>query len=798
MDKPERLNSEESRQLAEHLAALAHSGLPLPGGLRTAAEEIPNQRLAAAMVQLASQLEAGRSLDAVLADNPRMMPAHMRRLIETGVRSGDLPTVLVRLVDLDRTSLDLRRGVWQAIAYPFLLFGLLLAVTIFILMYVAPGMGRVFEDFRTELPLPTQILMAISGSQIVPIAVAALAMIAGSVILMRIILPGAWWQAIIARIPLIGPTIQWRGAANWSRLLSLLLRENTPLPEAMQMAAEGVDSPLMRAHGARIARVVAAGVSLPDAVDGLGVMPASLSPMLHWGQEHGLLPEALDRAAEMFETRVQLRAALLRSILPPVTFIFIALAALMLMNSLMAPLVKLIGDLSGGSYRYRHGGNTRDTMHDVEVGLERFVFLMACFWATATLLILLRRMIVGRLPEPSDGRFLFIPYKSWRALGDVFRVIYWFGFFFMLLAVMGLFGGAIGILLWFATVVIVVMVNVRYGEMERRSILWALATAMEKGIPLPECARALAEESRGLLSLKTWDLANSLENGVPLAAALESAHIRLPSDALVAVRTGADTGGLAAMLKSSAHRAASLDAAIHGAIGRIAYLSAFVVLASALIAFMAIKIVPAYIKIFDDFHTELPTVTRILLGIFAFGAMNIPIVILGFLVIIALLIYAVGRYTDAIRWDPPGFRKFGLPLDGAVVLRSLAEAVGEQRSMHATLASLARQYPKPYIRQQLAFAETRIAQGINWCDSLQQSGLIPEAETGVLKAADRVGNLAWSLNDMADRLVRKFTARLTGVMAVGFPLVVLSFAGMVLLIAAGMIYPLAALILHLS
>jgi len=88
--------------------------------------------------------------------------------------------------------------------------------------------------------------------------------------------------------------------------------------------------------------------------------------------------------------------------------------------------------------------------------------------------------------------------------------------------------------------------------------------------------------------------------------------------------------------------------------------------------------------------------------------------------------------------------------------------------------------------------------GAHWCDSLESSGLLPSAEAGVLRAAERVGNLVWAMNEMADRLTRKFTTRLTAVLSVGFPVVLLLFAGVVFLVAVGLFFPLAHLISHLA
>ena len=350
---PKPLSEEEARQLAEHLAVLTKSGLPLSPALRAAAAEIPNRRLSLAMSILAKEMEAGKSLDQVLAANPRLLPPHMQRLIETGVRSGNLPDVLVRLVDLDRTSADLRRSIRGAVAYPLLLITLWLMLVAFLALYVMPDLGKVYHDFHTNLPLPTVWLMKLSGDwpwRAFAFFLAAVPMI---IVGLRVSLRPLGWQRLLTHIPLIGRTLLWRGVANWSRLLSLLLRQQIPLPEATKLAADGAYAPIMSVQGFRLTRMVESGRKLSDSLANIRSLPASLAPIVRWGEDHGALPEALETAADMFESRVQMRATLLQSILPPAVFVFIALGALGLANAIIMPMVGLMWNLTGLSWRRR-------------------------------------------------------------------------------------------------------------------------------------------------------------------------------------------------------------------------------------------------------------------------------------------------------------------------------------------------------------------------------------------------------------------------------------------------------------
>ncbi len=203
------------------------------------------------MVRLAGELEMGRSLDNILRNNPRFLPPHMQRLIETGVQSGNLPEVLVQLIEIDRSAADLRRSVRLAVAYPIMLIVLWMILVALFAGYVLPDLLHVFDDFKMNLPLPTKALKWVAGKwmlRVVGFLAAAIPMI---IVSARIVRRPLGWQRLLTDIPLIGPTLLWRGVANWSQLLALLLRQHIPLPEALRLASSGVGAPIMTVAGLR-------------------------------------------------------------------------------------------------------------------------------------------------------------------------------------------------------------------------------------------------------------------------------------------------------------------------------------------------------------------------------------------------------------------------------------------------------------------------------------------------------------------------------------------------------------------
>ena len=111
---------------------------------------------------------------------------------------------------------------------------------------------------------------------------------------------------------------------------------------------------------------------------------------------------------------------------------------------------------------------------------------------------------------------------------------------------------------------------------------------------------------------------------------------------------------------------------------------------------------------------------------------------------------------------------------------------------------MAEQYPQGNIRKRLKRASIQIASGGDWCEALANLRLLKEADAGVLVAAQRVGNLEWALQEMADSNRRRMAYRLTVALNVAVPAVALAFGACVLVFALTLLLPLIRLLEKLS
>jgi type II secretory pathway component PulF len=383
-------------------------------------------------------------------------------------------------------------------------------------------------------------------------------------------------------------------------------------------------------------------------------------------------------------------------------------------------------------------------------------------------------------------------------LATVAKVLGW------ALLLLGLFAGillmanVLFLFAWIAAVVVLLFIQYQYQSMERRSLLWVLMAAAEHGIPLESAAREFAEERHDWIGHRALDLAEYLEAGLPVALAFERSRLTLPPAIALATDLGNQTGNLGPALRQVLSRRDTSERVLRTAAEKLFYLGFLILFGMVLWAFLLLKVVPAFQKILHDFGTPMPPATQWLIGISGFTIQVWPLVVLLLGLLLVLPLNGLLYYTGLSQRCLPGFGRLGQSMDGAIVLRWLAVAVRQNRPIAEMMRLLAGYFPRRGARRKLEWAAKRIDQGADWTETLEQAGLIRRPEIAVFGSAERTGNLAWALEEMAESSLRRTAYRLQAVLGIAFPAAVLVLGAGVAMVALGMLAPLITLIQSLA
>ncbi|MBW3598265.1 MAG: type II secretion system F family protein [Planctomycetes bacterium] len=357
-------------------------------------------------------------------------------------------------------------------------------------------------------------------------------------------------------------------------------------------------------------------------------------------------------------------------------------------------------------------------------------------------------------------------------------------------------GGALT--LWLVYLVIVVMAVHRHRQNERRSLVAMLAVCSARGIPLEQAARAFAAERDDDAGLRAARLAEALERGAPLPDALRFARSRLPLDAHLAAGVGWRVGALGAALGTAVDFREEFDLHLRAGIEKFIYLCWVAAVGVMLATFIMIKIVPVYSAMFMEFDLELPGFTIALIDVSAAFIntwfLYAPLVYS----IVALALLTPFYYVGWLTWEPPLVRRLWRGVHTAWILQSLAVVVRRGRPIAEGLQLLAASYPRDYVAARLYSAFAAVENGEDWRRALQTQGLIRPTDAAVLLSGERAGNLAWTLEELAEGRLRRMSYRLRAAVSVLFPCIVLIVAAPVFFFAVGLFLPLIQLIRGLA
>lgn len=143
------------------LAVLVRCGVPLPQSFR-ALTRGDDATLNLTFGQVADQIETGMYMSGACGQHPHVFPIYYLGLLQVGEASGTLCHLLEELArHLERADKIFKR-VRQALVYPLVLCLTCSLLLVFLLTYILPLMGPLFEQAGAPLPWLTRVCLALA------------------------------------------------------------------------------------------------------------------------------------------------------------------------------------------------------------------------------------------------------------------------------------------------------------------------------------------------------------------------------------------------------------------------------------------------------------------------------------------------------------------------------------------------------------------------------------------------------------------------------------------------------------
>src|SRR6185295_12392531 len=375
------VSSKAITTFTRQLSILQDAGLPILRSLRILEGQQKPGRLKNSLMDVCDEIEGGATLSEAMAKSPKAFDRLYVNMIKAGEAGGALEVILRRLAEFQERAESLKRKVKGAMVYPVVVVSVAVGILTFIMIKIVPAFQKIFEDFKTNLPAATTMLIKISYFCVhfwflipgIPVVVWLFVKL-----LRKFNYGRVGWDLFTLKVPVFGQLVEKNTMARTTRTLGTLVSSGVPILEALNITRETAGNAMFERLYGKVSESIREGESIAKPLKehstpqfnaltaffwfffvggpiGLLIYITRLKQrvvddlvvnMVDVGEETGELDTMLYKVADTFDEEVSVLTESLVSLMEPLLIIFLGGAVGFIVIALFMPLVKLITALS--------------------------------------------------------------------------------------------------------------------------------------------------------------------------------------------------------------------------------------------------------------------------------------------------------------------------------------------------------------------------------------------------------------------------------------------------------------------
>jgi len=337
----------DQSELHTQLAQLLTRGVPLVEALEATAQSVAPAS-APRVQRMRDMVAAGSSFsDAAMAvgifDN---VTVSVYRAAE---RSGDLGGAAKQLAGTTRRQLRISGKAGTLMIYPAIVLTISVLVSVLMISFVLPKIGKSLEDMGHPLPWFTQMLMNLGiflKEQALWVGLGVLVVITFAVMIRGLILAGV--DRLARAVPLIKDVLLTQESARFFTVMAAMTHSGVTLADALGVATGALSHPKLKAQLTVLRTKLIEGGVLRSLIDTVDTLPLPTRRLLMAAERAGDLDTAFETLAGDLTEELERKSDRLLAAMEPVLIVVMFLMIGSLVISIMLPLMKATSGMAAG------------------------------------------------------------------------------------------------------------------------------------------------------------------------------------------------------------------------------------------------------------------------------------------------------------------------------------------------------------------------------------------------------------------------------------------------------------------
>lgn len=343
---------EELIIFCRQMYSLSKAGVPIIRAIGGLAESHRNLYFREVLQAVRGELEGGMSMAVALHAHPKVFNTLFISMVSVGENTGQLDQAFRQLASYLELERETRKRIKQATRYPLFVLVAMGVALVVINLLVIPAFAKVFEQFKADLPWPTQVL--IGTSQFFQDFWWLLLLAFGGALyaFFKWIETDAGalkWDGIKLRLPIVGGIFERIALARFTRTFAMMYKAGVPLLQTLSINSASVGNRHIGQAILAMREGVERGEALTRTASASGLFTPLVLQMMAVGEETGALDDLFVEVADFYEQEVDYDLKQLADAIEPILIVAMGVMVLILALGVFLPMWELASVAKGGA-----------------------------------------------------------------------------------------------------------------------------------------------------------------------------------------------------------------------------------------------------------------------------------------------------------------------------------------------------------------------------------------------------------------------------------------------------------------
>jgi type IV pilus assembly protein PilC len=331
-------------------SVMIDAGLPLVQCLEILAANQENAAFQKTLTGVRTTVEGGATLANAMRQYPVVFDDLTTNMIEAGETGGILDIILQRLATYVEKAVRLKAAVKSALIYPVAVVSMAVLIVGALLKWVVPIFANLFAGLGVSLPLPTRVVLGLSGFVqtfwwMFFVGIAALYF---GVSQIRKHPQGRYYfDKMLLNLPVMGSLLRKIAVGRFTRTLGTLITSGVPILEGLSITAKTSGNAVLEEALMKVRKAIEEGRTIVDPLRECGVFPSMVTQMIGVGEATGAMDSMLQKIADFYEEEVDAATRDMLAMLEPIIIGLLGIMIGGIVISLYMPLFAMISKLAG-------------------------------------------------------------------------------------------------------------------------------------------------------------------------------------------------------------------------------------------------------------------------------------------------------------------------------------------------------------------------------------------------------------------------------------------------------------------